>query len=360
MNGNASSYKKVLFIVSSLQRGGPINHLYELTQILRYKNYNISLLSLSNEYVEKSRVKDFLHMNITVHSFDYNGYNLFLLSKKIKAFIFANKIDLVVTQGFRSDCTLGLFLSKYKSVSILHNYIGPDYHLQYGRWLGKAMTALHCYSLQRIDNVISVSQSVGDYIKKNYEIESISIRNGVAISHDMRLEKSANAPIKLIYVGNLDERKNVDKLFSFVLNREGVELSVLGDGPKRDFFENKYGGNNIKFLGYLDSIIEKICEHDIFVSASTFEGLPMAALEALSVGLPCILSDIDPHREIINLDSSFGVINEFTDWEKFQKDIMICSSISPMVIKERFRLLLSSDVMAEKYDCELKRLSFNI
>jgi glycosyltransferase involved in cell wall biosynthesis len=37
---------------------------------------------------------------------------------------------------------------------------------------------------------------------------------------------------------------------------------------------------------------------DLFVFPSRREGLPNAVLEALGIGLPCILSDIEPLREI--------------------------------------------------------------
>jgi glycosyltransferase involved in cell wall biosynthesis len=38
----------------------------------------------------------------------------------------------------------------------------------------------------------------------------------------------------------------------------------------------------------------------VFVSTSRSEGLPVAVLEGLACGRPVILSDIPPHREIVN------------------------------------------------------------
>lgn len=40
---------------------------------------------------------------------------------------------------------------------------------------------------------------------------------------------------------------------------------------------------------------------DAYISASAHEGLPNAVLEAIAAGLPCVLSDIDGHREIQSL-----------------------------------------------------------
>jgi glycosyltransferase involved in cell wall biosynthesis len=68
----------------------------------------------------------------------------------------------------------------------------------------------------------------------------------------------------------------------------------------RDELESKYGiDSRIRFLGRVSNVQEYLQASDYFVSASLAEGLPNAVLEALACGLPCLLSDIAEHQEIL-------------------------------------------------------------
>ncbi len=55
----------------------------------------------------------------------------------------------------------------------------------------------------------------------------------------------------------------------------------------------------IHMLGHRTDVVELLLPAaDAFVLPSQFEGMPFAALEAMAAGLPGVLSDIGPHREI--------------------------------------------------------------
>jgi glycosyltransferase involved in cell wall biosynthesis len=44
----------------------------------------------------------------------------------------------------------------------------------------------------------------------------------------------------------------------------------------------------------------KLEKADIYIATSVYEGLSIAAIEAMSLGLPVIFSDIPAHRELVN------------------------------------------------------------
>ena len=55
----------------------------------------------------------------------------------------------------------------------------------------------------------------------------------------------------------------------------------------------------VHMLGHRTDVVETLLPAaDVFVLPSLFEGMPFAALEAMAAGLPSVLSDIGPHREI--------------------------------------------------------------
>ena len=55
----------------------------------------------------------------------------------------------------------------------------------------------------------------------------------------------------------------------------------------------------ITFIGYTKAPLQYLQLSDVLISSALAEGLPNTVLEALLCGLPCILSDIDPHLEIV-------------------------------------------------------------
>src|SRR5207247_9143489 len=59
--------------------------------------------------------------------------------------------------------------------------------------------------------------------------------------------------------------------------------------------------DRVHFVGEVtwDQVPTHLAAADIFVFPSKFEGMPNALLEAMASGLPVVVSDIPPHRELI-------------------------------------------------------------
>lgn len=50
--------------------------------------------------------------------------------------------------------------------------------------------------------------------------------------------------------------------------------------------------NRLRLLGYREDVRELLWSSDVFVFPSLQEGLPVALMEAMAAGLPCVASDI--------------------------------------------------------------------
>jgi glycosyltransferase involved in cell wall biosynthesis len=86
-------------------------------------------------------------------------------------------------------------------------------------------------------------------------------------------------------------------------------LALLGSGALRQECLNLAAGRtNIRIIGFVDNVRDYLHSADFFVSASLTEGCPNAVMEAMACGLPVILSDILPHREILDYDSRAGLL----------------------------------------------------
>lgn len=92
---------------------------------------------------------------------------------------------------------------------------------------------------------------------------------------------------------------------------EDVDLLLVGSGETMEATRslvNQLGlGDRVEFLGELPDAYRVTACGSVFVLASDFEGLPVAAMEALAVGSPCVLTAVGGNSEIV-VDESEGFL----------------------------------------------------
>jgi len=113
----------------------------------------------------------------------------------------------------------------------------------------------------------------------------------------------------IIYVGGLKPKKGISTLIEAFAEVAKVipdaRLILVGDGPLRPDIEKQIRElgleNKVLITSFIpNSQIPKILEKaSVFVLPSYAEGLSNALLQAMAAGLPCIASDIEENREII-------------------------------------------------------------
>lgn len=82
---------------------------------------------------------------------------------------------------------------------------------------------------------------------------------------------------------------------------ESVHAVIAGDGPLHDDVRSAATSERVHVPGYVsdEQKWRWFADADVFVSLSAYEGMPVATLEALSVGTPAVLSEIHAHRNVI-------------------------------------------------------------
>ena len=127
-----------------------------------------------------------------------------------------------------------------------------------------------------------------------------------SIFSSLRSSKISSNKSYFIAVGSNNARKNTEFLFKS-FNKLKLNLRIVGRSSRN--FKNY---KNIFFFDYNDKLLIKaIAQSRALISASLYEGFNLPPLEAQSLGVPVILSDIPVHREIygesalyFNLDST--------------------------------------------------------
>jgi len=109
---------------------------------------------------------------------------------------------------------------------------------------------------------------------------------------------------ELINVGKFTQQKGHDFLLDVVRRLPELGLTLVGDGPERARIEERVEeeglGDRVRFTGLVprETVYAELLAADLFVSPALWEGLPIAVLEAMALGRPVLLSDIQPHLEI--------------------------------------------------------------
>jgi glycosyltransferase involved in cell wall biosynthesis len=127
-----------------------------------------------------------------------------------------------------------------------------------------------------------------------------------------RIPRDAAAPLQLVMVGRLVPTKGPLLLLQAVeqLRNQGVavSLTVIGDGPERGDLEKFIRQNDLTeaviLTGALnhDETLRHVAGADLFVLASFAEGIPVALMEAMALGVPCISTYIAGVPELIDHD----------------------------------------------------------
>lgn len=110
-------------------------------------------------------------------------------------------------------------------------------------------------------------------------------------------KKEITPPLKLIYVGQVTYRKGMHHLLNVVSSfpKGQVELYLAGRYEKNASFHKSFCKfENIHFLGFItrDVLAHYYQDSDVFVFPTLGEGYGLVILEALSCGVPCIVSNL--------------------------------------------------------------------
>jgi glycosyltransferase involved in cell wall biosynthesis len=109
-------------------------------------------------------------------------------------------------------------------------------------------------------------------------------------------------------VGNLRSNKGYPDLLlaakRVVSKRDNVRFVVVGQGPLQQMLEAKRDAaglqDRFEFLGYRPDAPRLISGFDIFCLSSHHEGLPVAIMESLVLGVPIVATDVGGLRELVD------------------------------------------------------------
>ncbi|SDB94120.1 glycosyltransferase family 4 protein [Acinetobacter boissieri] len=147
------------------------------------------------------------------------------------------------------------------------------------------------------------------------------IYNGIDQNINLKAKKYLNEEkLNLLFIGRFDYQKGYDKLVNLIErllknNIKNFNINIVGDVVNgSDFIQLEY--ENVKYSKWLNK--EKLATYylnsDIILMPSRWEGLPMVAIEALSLGVPIISKKVSSFPEIIDEGENGFMFNNDEDF----------------------------------------------
>jgi glycosyltransferase involved in cell wall biosynthesis len=358
---------RVLLTIDEASLGGGQMHVLLLAKYLREADFDVEIATEAKGWL----VDEALSLNIVVHQIVISNQFTWQSFQHIRQLLQNGQFDVLHTHGGTAGFWVRLVAAGLNRQHIIvHTYHGLHYLNileEPGQTIKQAIKRSIFKLIDRLllnytDRIICVCRS--DYDKAIAAgvatIDQTSIvYNGIELAKFSIPLDQATArqlfnldPNEFIFgnVGRLHEQKGHKFLLQAMAQMTNQSrLMIVGDGRLREQLmilaaELKIS-DRVLFLGARADINEFLSAINVFIMPSLWEGQPIALLEALAIGKPCIASSVDGIPEIIT-DGINGYLVSPKDVETLAKamDLAIeqpellqtLSRCSPKTISPKF------------------------
>ncbi|MEM9736627.1 MAG: glycosyltransferase [Pseudomonadota bacterium] len=115
--------------------------------------------------------------------------------------------------------------------------------------------------------------------------------------------RAEGGPLTVLSLGNLRAQKNYPHLVEIAARLPGFRFQIAGEGDERGAIEAaiaRHGvADRVTLLGARSDVPDLLVGADIFLQTSTYEGMPIALIEAMRAGLPIVASDVGACGEML-------------------------------------------------------------
>lgn len=249
------------------------------------------------------------------------GFDFSIYPKLFKLF----KVERPEVVHFHLDATLKyilplvLFFPNVKFIHTLHSDLNSE-KIKIFRQL-----KMFRFVIKRIQLVCISADIQKDFSRSFPWCKFFMIENGIdflketehinEVKKQIDVLKINQETLVFTTVGRLDENKNQELLVHAMKNLASMNviLLVVGDDPSANkaYYHKllNFKANNVFLLGPKENVTDYLRVSDVFITSSLNEGLPISALEALSLGLPVIATPAGGLRSLITHTQN-GFINK--------------------------------------------------
>ena len=234
-----------------------------------------------------------------------------LCFKEVKKVVKEYKPDIIHAHDASASVISAFLMSNCLVISHMHS--NPPWIKQQG-----INSIVYYLSSFKYKKILTVSESImdeyvyGDKLKGKttkidnpVDTQSIKVKASLI---EMQTESYRQESYDVAFLGRLATPKNPIRFINLIsilkTSMPNISAIMIGDGELRNECEkhiNKLGlENNIKLTGFLENPYYLLTKAKLLCITSNWEGYGLAAVEALSLGLPVVCASVGGLSKIIN------------------------------------------------------------
>lgn len=321
---------RILHVLNELRPSGAEVMLKSGMRYWR-EDYDMDILSTGEnigEYADALRGSGFdvIHMPIKIR-----------IEYLIKLWILFSKYDIIHIHTEKACLEYALIarlLARKKCVRTIHSYFKFKGQLRIKRTLRRGI--LRMLKVKQVsigsavqNNEISRFGNRTEIINNWYDDDKFRIPTTYEIEKSRKNNLISENKLAIVSIGNCANIKNHGLIIKALVGTRDIIYYHIGleDSSRQEYALAKALGvkEKVVFIGF-DDPLKWLWACDVYIMPSRIEGFGISAVEAISTGIPCALSNIPGLKDLVELDneiawfdpSSAEQLREIL--EKFAKD----------------------------------------
>jgi glycosyltransferase involved in cell wall biosynthesis len=323
-------------------RGGAEVMLIKLIKELTGYNNIVVTLNPKNNF-EKEELE-----GITFHTLNMGSFSKFYKGAwRLRHFIKNNNISLVHSHLFTATLVARLGTPQHiPLITTIHTDVAASD--EYNKWYMRMLEKLS-YTYKK-STIVGVSKVVlNQYIRHfNHKPYRLCLLHTFADTDKLQpqAEKKTGNSFKLISIGALRYPKNQEYLIKAFeqLKDENITLDIYGRGSKEQLLQQMINTTGVKvsLKGEVKNAGGLIPQYDVFVMSSKFEGFSLSVLEAMTMKVPLLLSDIPSFKEQCPGTALFFDLNDTTSFVNQLKRLLHNEELRQLLAQKAYTRLINN------------------
>ena len=314
---------RVIHVVSDFCMGGVSAVVYDLVKNYKSSLYEYHIVNLSGGG-DDAVINRFKNLGIPIHNVQYSFQSGFSSIDYIKEafgvgkFRKANKAaidaiaqlspDILHFHTLPRELMLGREVKRKTNCKLVHTDHQVRISSNDSSLMGRMLLRIPFQQFFKNYHLIAVSDEVCNYLVKmgvKSTAASITVIRNKILGSNHRISYYQKPELKVVYVARISKEKGHHDLIRAwsMLPAIGLHLFVVGPDQMQGAIKNLSDElnclNTVTFTSSIPNAIDFIADADIGVFPSYKEGLPLALLEKMRIGLPCVVSDIPELKSLV-------------------------------------------------------------